>query len=85
MLDPSVKEIELGTVTDMIKYNEENLVELEEKMKSMEVLSNQINVVKEEAQQELAHVKMKVACKSTLKGAKHISDSSQLNLLYTWI
>jgi hypothetical protein len=71
MSDLSVKEIELGTVTNRLKYNEARVAELEDQMKSIEVLLNQINVAKEEAQQELAQVKMKVTGKPTLKGAKH--------------
>jgi len=55
----------LDTVTNMLKYNEAKVVELEE------VLLNQINASKEEAQQDMAQVKIKVTGKLALKGAKH--------------
>jgi chromosome segregation ATPase len=72
MIDLSVKEMELGTMTNQLKNKDARVTELEEQAKSREVLLAQINVAKEEALKEIENLKTKVIGKSTLKETKHV-------------
>jgi hypothetical protein len=69
MSDLSVKEIELGTVTNKLKFYVAKIIELEDQIKSREVFLGQLNVFKERVEYKLAQVKLKVIGKPSLKGS----------------
>jgi len=69
MSDLSVKEIELGTVTNKLMFYVAKITELEDQIKSREVFLGQLNVFKERVKYKLAQVKLKVTGKPSLKGS----------------
>jgi hypothetical protein len=82
MVDLSVKEIELDTVTNQLKQRDAKVAELEDQVKSRELCLAQINVAKEEAQKEENKMKARVTGRPTMKGAKHIIWDDIANTIF---